>query len=57
MRPALVAMTRMVKARMATQTPAQKASASGWKAVTMPATGSWAHFVPSSVKYIPWTAS
>jgi len=57
MRPALVAITRMVKARIATQIPAQKARTSGWNLVTMPATGSCAHLVPSSVKYMPWTES
>src|SRR5438270_9339310 len=51
MRPALVAITRIVKARMATHTPAQKARASEGNLVTIPATGSLAHLVPSSVKY------
>src|SRR5215510_13334168 len=53
-RPALVAMTRIVKARMATQTPAQKASASGRKKVTMPATGLSFHVVARLVVKPPW---
>src|SRR5215472_9548281 len=44
----------MVNARMATQTPAQNASASGRKNVTMPATGSSFQCVARSVTKPPW---
>src|SRR5713101_3715693 len=59
MSPALVAMIRIVKARMATQMPDQNAST--WdtlpKWVTIPATGSSFHVVASSLKYMWCCAS
>ena len=49
--PALVAMIRIVKARMATQIPATWAKSIGWKAVTIPATGSSFQVVANPVVY------
>src|SRR5579864_5505096 len=62
-KPALVAMTRIVKARMPTQIPDQKAR--GWdtieKPVTIPATGLSFQVVARSVVYEPpavrWTGN
>src|SRR5437879_2376562 len=57
MSPALVAMSRIVKARMPTQIPAQKASVAETRLNprTIPATGSALYWVARSVMYMPWS--